>query len=170
MLDPHEVTSPAGISVTIKSDEPGGKFNDPKSPGTWIVFHGSPQRVKEQIIEVFDLPEESLSRPLYDLTNEATKLYKGVMSVGSTLGGTVIRPGTEAAPAGGQGQSAPAQSNSDEAEAESKRLLAALEAATTVQEVKEVWARNQEAFKAPALMEAYMARGKAIKEGRKPLD
>lgn len=173
--DPHE---PGGISVTIKGDEPGGKFNDPKSPGTWLVFHGSPARIREQLIDVFALDAEACAgRPLYDLVNEATVLFKaaanaskGVTSNG--LGGKVLSSSPssstgsgdvwdQAAAQQGQSQSAPAAEKEDV-----DPILSALEACRTVPEVQQVWAENQSAFNSNAeYMAAYKARGKALSQG-----
>ncbi len=172
MSDPHEQ---GGISVTIKGDEPGGKYNDAKKPGTWIVFHGSPARIKEQICEVFEI--EAGERPLYDLINEATDMFKASATVSQSLGGRVLSQGggasvqqqvqgdggdvwAQAAAAQGQQQSAPpAEEKKDDVDP----ILAALETCKSVAEVQQVWAENQSAFNSnPAYMEAYKAKGKAL--------
>lgn len=173
MSDPHE---PGGISVTIKGDEPGGKYNDAKKPGTWIVFHGSPAKIREQICEVFQI--EGADRPLYDLINEATDLFKASATVSSNLGGRVLDAGSgqqQQSSGGGDvwAQAAAAKQdsppwNQQQQQQEEKKedvdpILAALEACTTVAEVQQVWAENQSAFNnTPAYMEAYKARGKAL--------
>lgn len=176
-----------GISVTIKGDEPGGKFNDPKSPATWLVFHGSPTLVKDQIIEVFDLDASTKDRPLYDVVNEATKLFKAVNSVGTQLGGTVLnsgnKPATSAplpvgssfgggdranddvwAKAASGNTPAPAGPPWEEEKTEDKDpVLTALANCQTVKDVMQVWAENQTAFNSnPAYMEAYKSRGKEL--------
>jgi hypothetical protein len=167
MSDPHEQS---GISVTIKGDEPGGKYNDPKSPGTWIVFHGTPARVREQIIEVFELPAEASERPLFDLVNEATKLFKGAANVSKTLGGTVLNDGQGGGsqPASGDvwDQAAAARNGATQQQEEKPAadpILTALENCKTVAEVQQVWAENQAAFNAnPDYMAAYKAKGKSL--------
>jgi hypothetical protein len=174
-----------GISVTIKGDEPGGKFNDAKSPSTWIVFHGSVGQVKEQIIEAFGMEAGAIDKTLLDLQNEATKMFKAVNTVGSQLGGTVLSKGKAAAPAaapaapstpvedkGGNDVWAKAAESGppwkteaeEKAEAEAKDpILTALDGCQSVAEVQQVWAENQAAFNAnPAYMDAYKARGKAL--------
>lgn len=161
MSDPH---SEGGISVTIKGNEPGGKFNDAKVPGTWIVFHGSPARVKEQIIEVFSLTEE-LDRPLFDIVNEATELFKASGTVTGQLGGRVLSDGQSSGPAWQEAQSSPATPAAPEKTDEEKqveRLTAEVEKATSGDELKQLWARNQEAFKNEGLMDAWKAKGKAL--------
>jgi hypothetical protein len=171
MSDPHE---PGGISVTIKGDEPGGKYNDAKKPGTWIVFHGSPAKIREQICEVFEI--DGADRPLYDLINEATDTFKASATVSSGLGGRVLSQGNGGASAqqqpqsdGGdvwsqaaaaQGQQAPPQ---QEAKEDKDPILAVIEQCKTVAEVQQVWAENQAAFNDnPAYMAAYKAKGKAL--------
>jgi len=93
MSDPFGTS---GISVTIKGDEPGGKFNDPKSPGTWIVFHGTVTSVREQIIEAFAMDESAGMLSLNDLQAEATKIFKAVNAVTKDLGGKVLSDGKDA--------------------------------------------------------------------------
>jgi hypothetical protein len=171
MSDPHE---PGGISVTIKGDEPGGKYNDAKKPGTWIVFHGSPAKIREQICEVFQI--DGGDRPLYDLINEATDTFKASATVSSSLGGRVLSQGNGGASAeqqvqgdGGDvwAQAAAAKAQQPQQPQESKEdvdpILAALETCKSVAEVQQVWAENQAAFNSnPAYMEAYKAKGKAL--------
>lgn len=170
----------SGISVTLKSDEPGGKFNDPKSPGTWIVFHGTPSSVKDQIIEVFDLDAAAKERPLYDIVNEATKLFKAVNAVGGQLGGTVLSKGNDVRPGGAAEQAKPeggtdgvwaqAEGNTsttppweEEKKDDVDPILAALENCKTVADVQQIWAENQSAFNSnPDYMSAYKTRGKAL--------
>ncbi len=168
MSSPHET---GGISVTIKSDEPGGKFNDPKSPGTWIVFHGSPARVREQIVEVFNLGEAALKEPLYSVVNEATKLFKTVSNVGQILGGTVLssgntEPTTAPSSSGGdvwsQVSSAKAASE-QQAEPPADPVLTAITAAKEIAELQQIWAENQSLFtEGSEYMAAYKARGKEL--------
>jgi hypothetical protein len=167
--DPHEN---GGISVTIKGDEPGGKFNDPKSPGTWIVFHGTPAKVKEQICEVFDLDyTANHQRPLHALVLEATALFKATGNVSQSLGGTVLDPGSSAPANGAQGGSGDVWDQVAKAKSEPKEpvdeLLAQIEAAKTVAEVQQIWAENQKAFEDDKYMDAYRAKGKALQaEGK----
>lgn len=172
MSDPHE---PGGISVTIKGDEPGGKYNDAKKPGTWIVFHGSPAKIREQIIEVFQI-ENGADRPLYDLINEATDLFKASATVSQNLGGRVLDKGNgQSLPVGSSfgggdrggdvwSQAAAAQQQApQETKEDVDPILAALENCKSVAEVQQVWAENQGAFNSnPDYMAAYKAKGKAL--------
>lgn len=183
MSDPHE---PGGISVTIKGDEPGGKYNDPKKPGTWLVFHGSPAKIREQICEVFQI--EAGDRPLYDLINEATDIFKSSATVSSGLGGRVLDSGkgsslpqgssfgggdrandtggdvwAQAAAKQGQQQQQQPAAEQQKSEEDVDPILAALENCKSVAEVQQVWAENQSAFNSnPDYMAAYKAKGKAL--------
>lgn len=164
--DPNEI---GGISVTIKGDEPGGKFNDAKSPGTWIVFHGTPAKVKEQIVEVFAMDAAALERPLYEVANDATALFKAAANVKTTLDGKVLNPGPQAAgnataaPSGDVWAQANAARNSSSAPAEAvDPLLVSIENCKTVAELQQLWAENQAAFGDAKYMDPYRIKGKAL--------
>jgi hypothetical protein len=151
--------TPGTISVTIKGDEPGGKYNDAKSPGTWIVFHGSIVAVKEQIVEAFDYEADAVNRPLYDLVNEATKSFKAINAVGTQLGGTVLSKGGEDK-AQADSPTEPAKSDEDDA---TKPIKAMIENATSRDGLKQLWAENKAVFDAnPSLMDEWKAKGKSL--------
>lgn len=153
--DPNE---PGRISVTLKQD---GK------DGTWLVMHGSPAEVRAQIAEVFDLNEEQSDGPLFDLINEATRLYKAAGNVSSGLGGRVVGGSNGSARSGSGSAWAQAAGNGAEAEPEADpniaRVEAGIEAATTRDGLREFYARNEAVFKAnPELVDAYKAKGKSL--------
>ena len=151
-MDPHE---PGRISVTLKSD---GK------DGTWIVFHGNAAEIRSQIVHAFDLQEEA-DAPLYDLINEATRIYKAASNTSSALGGRVLSRNAESTPAGGGsawdrvGNGAPAE---PEVDPNIARLLGEIEAATTVDALRELYARNAAHFTDADLMSAWQAKGKSL--------
>jgi len=156
MGDPNE---PGRISVTMKADS---------REGTWIVFHGSPAEVRDQIIDVFALTEEETDGPLYDLINEATRLYKAAGNVNSTLGGRVVggtksettKSGSAWDRAAGNGGNAPAE---PEVDPNVVRLTNAIEGATDVTTLKELYARNKAHFDGNAeLFAAWQAKGKSL--------
>lgn len=168
--DPHE---PGGISVTIKGDEPGGKYNDAKTPGTWVVFHGSPAKVKEQICEFFGLEfSENYQRPLFDLVNEATNLFKAAANASRTLGASVLTKsdGTPAQSSSDvwqqaqQGETSPPWPTEEKkAEPKVDPVIAAIEGCSSVADLQQVWAENQDAFNAnPSYMDTYKAKGRAL--------
>lgn len=160
MSDPHES---AGISVTIKQDEPGGKFNDAKSPGSWIVFHGTPAKIAEQIKEVFDLPIDGV--PLYELTQQATELFKATSNVRQGLGIKTVGKTTGAAPEASQ-VAAEAPATQAAAPAAEDPLLAALKGAQSRAELKTLRAENQAAFNEnPEYLATWKSRGKELPAG-----
>jgi hypothetical protein len=155
--DPHERGD--GISVTLKQD---GK------DGTWLVFHGSAARVREQIIEVFPGIDETGDAPLFDLINEATRLYKAAGNINSTLGGRVVGSKGKSESNGATGSAWDrAAGNTADAEPEVDpnvaRIEAAIEEATDVASLKELYARNKVHFENhPDLLTAYKTKGKAL--------
>lgn len=158
MSNPHE---PGRISVTLKQD---GK------DGTWLVFHGSAAEVRGQITDTFVMEDDG-SAPLYDLINEATRLYKASGNVTSALGGRVIKGGdsNDAKQSGtgsawdraaGNGAETPTE---PEVDPNVVRLTAEIEAVTEVPALKELYARNKAVFDAnPDLIAAYKAKGKSL--------
>lgn len=145
MSDPNERS---GISVTLKQD---GK------DGTWIVFHGSPERVGEDIAQTFGMsPETVADMDLVGQVVEATRVYKGMATVGRVLGGRQTKGGSEAW----------AQAR-DAAPAEPARdpLYVDIEEQTSVDGLKKLWAENRATFDNDAeLFAAWKAKGKSIKE------
>lgn len=156
MGDPHK---PGYMSVTIKSD---GK------DGTWMVFHGTVAEIRRQIVEVFDLTQEGDEQaPLYDLVNEATRLYKASGNLNSALGGRVIGSGSSAKTSSGGGGSAWEKAantpQEDAVDINVVRLTKAIEAATDVASLKEIFARDKAHFDAnPDLLAEWKAKGKAL--------
>lgn len=157
MSDPYERDN---ISITMKQD---GK------DGTWIVFHGSPAKVREQVIEVFQL-ENEWETPLFDLINAATRLYKSTGNISSQLGGRVITKTDRTSESGNQssgsawdragGSSEPAE---PEVDPNVVRLSGAIESAQTRAELKELFARNKAVFDANAdLTDEWKSKGKSL--------
>lgn len=143
---------PGRISVTLK-----GEGRD----ATWIVFHGSPGEVRAQVMEVFDLPDESSKQSLADLINEATSLYRATGNVSNRLGGRTLGGGASAwdRTSNGNGGSTP----QPEVDPNKVRVEAAIDAAATRDELKELYARNEAVFSAHAdLLVAYKAKGKSL--------
>ena len=171
MSDPHETGD--GISVTLKQDEPGGKFNDAKSPGAWIVFHGSPARVEEQILETFGLPKSET--PLYELVQQANELFKATSNVRQGLGGkplatseasNVVPFKKKSADAGADEVFKQAAEGNVEQPPAADPILEAIEAASTIEGITRVRAENAEAIKPGSdYWDAYVAKGKALKNG-----
>lgn len=148
MSDPNQTRE---VSVTIKHD---GKDS------TWLVFRGSVEAVREQIIECFGMTEtEGLT--LHELSVEATRLVKATSQVANGLGGRVLKGGSQSAFAQARegGGSAPAPAKEDE----DVPLKGMIEAATSVAALKTLWAENKAAFDAdPELFAAWKAKGKSL--------
>ena len=157
MSDPHEK---ATIGVAIKVPESKRYAGD--SP--WFTPNGSVAAVREMILEAFGIDDEG--QTLFDLTMQAQGLANSVSrnpDVG--LGAKVLgKPAGKAAEKPQESAEAPAkEAPAQEAE---DPILAALKAATTLDEVKTIRAENQQAFADNAdYLAAWKARGRAIKNG-----
>lgn len=163
-----------GVTVTIKY---GAGFDQP-----WLVFRGLPQEVRDDLIESFGLDRaENLKIPLSGVVLNATQVAHAKGSIGSTLGATSVSESasdsTSAKP------SAPASTN-DEAQADpwasateaaqeaaakeeaadpNKILRDTIDGISSLDDLKALWADNQEAFKDAELLAHWKARGKALK-------
>lgn len=126
----------------------------------WLVFKGTPERVKEQIVVAFGTDvEEAEGLTLAELVVNVTKTAQGARTASAGLGGTVIKQG---------GWARAAQEEAAPAEPAVNPLFAKVEALTAIEGpggLKDLYARNADAFKADAeLMAAWTAKGKALKE------
>ena len=148
---PHE---PGRISVTLKSD---GR------DGTWIVFHGNAGEIRRQLIATFDI-EDAEGAPLFDLINEATRIYKSTGNVSAGLGGRVVGKKSDGNAATGSAWDKVAEGEKPEPEVDPNiaRLTAAIEAATTTDALRDLYARNAAHFANPDLLAAWQAKGKAL--------
>lgn len=167
MSDPH---TPRDVGVTLKFPESKRYAND----NPWITFRGTPQSIREDILAVMGWNPADNELGLAALVLNAQREVTALATVANGMGGRVISEGSgkpagpawEAA-AGGSSDpwAAPAADkppSKSEAEIEVERLTAEVAATTTVADLQQLWARNQEAFKDAALMEAYKAKGKAL--------
>ena len=160
MSDPNRER---GLSVTIKFPE-SARY---KADNPWMVFHGSPATIREDIIDAFNLGDEAKELALHELVQEAQSIVTGMGNAASGLGGRVLSPGSGSAWSQAQsGQRAEKAPEKSPEEIEVERLTAAVEAVTTVADLQQLWARNQAPFAAnEALMTAYKAKGKALSAG-----
>lgn len=164
MSSSSEEIAGRGVGVTIKY---GKGYEE-----TWATFRGLSREVRDDIIEFFGIDSASVTGlTLSDVVLNATNIAHAKGNLGAKLGATSIPKGDAVnKPAGqpdeAQGMSA-WESGTAEAAAEqanpNAELYKALEAATTVDDVKQLWAKNQATFAADAeLTAAYKARGKAL--------
>ena len=137
-------------SVTLK----GGKgFEEP-----WIVVRGTPAECREQLVEIFgydksQAPQLSLS----SLVRNASADFHSLGPVAQVLGGRVVSE----EPGGDWPQTEVPAEPSKPAEPESP-VIAAINAATTKQELQQLFVKFQTAFADPAVQEAAKARRAAI--------
>lgn len=153
-----------GIQVTIKY---GKGYEE-----TWVSFAGLPDEIREDIVQYFDLDPSSIEGlSLSEVVVTATNLAHAKGTLASTFGATVIPPGQEYKPAATSkpqgdvwesvGQAAQAQASP--AEPEKNPMLAVIEAETTVDGLKRLYAENPQAFQDAEVLAAWKARGKALK-------
>ena len=150
-----------GMSVTLKFPE-SARY---KADNPWMVFHGSPASIREDIIASFGMDADGGGLTLPELVQEAQTIVTAMANAASGLGGRVLSEGRGKGSAWSQaqsGQRAEKAPEKSDAELEAERLLGEVEKVTSVADLQQLWARNQEAFKADALMAAYKARGKAL--------
>ena len=145
MTNPHEENK---VTATIKHQ---GK------DAPWLVFHGSVQGIKDNLIEAFTMSDEAKELNLHELVLDAQRMVAGSGVASSVLGGRPTRtnPSTTAAYAAAE---------STPAEPVVNPLFAAIEAAESGDDLKVLYSKNKAEFEAtPEIMAAANARGKAIK-------
>lgn len=154
------------VTVTIKY---GKDFSD-----SWAVFRGSVEGVRANIIAYFGFDGAKLAgNTLNEVVVMATSHAHGMRTAGASLGATVLpSQRTESAAPATTGTAtveteAPATAGDvwgeDSADAGPNPLFAQVEAITSIDDLKRLWAENQAAFAEGELLEAYKAKGKALK-------
>lgn len=161
--DPYR---PGKIGVTIKVPESKRYAGD----NPWFVFEGTDATtVRNKIGDVFGIEVENLT--LSAVVIEAQRLATGLGAVAHGLGGRVLDDGKASAPAASS--EAPAASGGSvfqqaqagqtaAPKADEDPILTAIEGAKTVEELKQIWAENQEAFADAKYMDPWKAKGKAL--------
>lgn len=155
--------SERGISITLKYPKP--KYQD----APWIVFHGTPAEVREDIIAAFAWDGETVTDlNLHEVTLKAQEAIQGAGNVANTLGGKVLSDGG-GQPQGvwsqaGSGASAQAEGAEEQPPADPTAWLKVeIEKSTGIAALQRLWADNKAAFSEhPELMDAYKAKGKAL--------
>jgi hypothetical protein len=142
MGDPDKTT---GLSITLKQE---GR------DGMWMVFHGLPHNIREDIIVTFGLDGAKYADyTLHDLALEAQRLYRGMGNVSTILGGQSVpdvhKGSTEAKAAADAKEENP--------------LLALIEACESVAELQALYKRNVDEFKGNGeLLSAWKGKGKSL--------
>ncbi|GAA0967350.1 hypothetical protein [Actinocorallia libanotica] len=159
------------VSVTIKY----GKEEDEPC----AVFEGTPQQIREDIIEYFGMPRESVEGlPLNEVVVNATRTAQALDLIRSQLGGVII-PQPEAKPASGPEPADPWAAASGTAKSDppwdpdpapnaeppnpNAWILGEIEKQTTVEGLKKLWAENQAMFADSSVLAAWKARGKSLR-------
>ena len=159
MSDPH---APRRVSATIKFPE-SARY---KSDNPWLVFEGSVESVREQIIEAFNYGEDAKKLTLAELVSNAQQDTTALGNAAAGLGGRAIpqdKEGDRTSSSKRQSEKSPEAAEEEKAKGVESELLQQIEDCTTRAEVKAVWAKNKAEFAAsPDLMAAYKARGKAL--------
>jgi len=130
------------ITITIKY---GKGYED-----SWAVFRGSADEVQQDIVRFFGFDRESVTGlNLSDLVVEATQTAQATTMVVRGLDARIIP----------QPAAASASTPSDPFSS----LLEEIRQCASTDALKELWATNQAAFTDPAVMDAWKARGRALK-------
>ncbi|MFE0771952.1 hypothetical protein [Streptomyces sp. NPDC058861] len=146
------------IGVTIKY---GKSYED-----TWAVFRGTVRQVRELICDYFGFEcKDDTGLSLSDLVVNATSLAHGKGNVASILDARIISESPAGTPANDPWAAASAAKSEQAAGNESAWILDEIKKASSVDELKKLWASNQSMFADPAVMSAYKARGSALKNG-----
>lgn len=143
----------AGQSVTATVDIPyGPTAGDPR-----VSLQGAERGVVDAIGTAFGFDRNSVSgMSIHDAVLEASRIARSAMLVTTELGGRVVPQ------AGEQGEpSRPAATETPNGGAD--WLLGQIAACNTVEELRRLWAENQAAFANPVVMDAWKARGRALK-------
>ncbi|MEU3265132.1 hypothetical protein [Streptomyces bacillaris] len=146
------------IGVTIKY---GKGYED-----TWAVFRGSVGQVRELICDYFGFEckyETGLS--LSDLVVNATNLAHGKGNVASILDARIISEAPAQTAESDPWTAASAPQEEQSTSNTSAWILGEIEKQASIADLQKLWASNQAMFADPAVMTAYKARGRALKNG-----
>ncbi|MFJ8583572.1 hypothetical protein ACIRD2_02790 [Streptomyces sp. NPDC093595] len=142
------------VTVTIKSG--------PERDDWAAAFKGAAYEVYDDVATFFGFERESVTTlSLHELVSEASKTAQGVATVVRDLGATVVPSAQPAAP--GEDPWAAAQTAPAREQGSAASLLEQINACATTDDLKRLWARNQDAFADQAVMDAWKARGRALK-------
>jgi len=141
-------------SLTIKYD---GTYAAP-----WLVLKGHPSNVRSQLIQAFGYEEDALEG--VTLAELAAKAAIDAAAMYALAGGGATpeprhkRPAAKPTPPWDEPKAA------SEGDADTKRVLALIEASTDADELKRAWATNEQSFDGnKALQSAYKAKAKLLK-------
>ncbi|MEU7643372.1 hypothetical protein [Streptomyces huasconensis] len=114
-----------------------------------LSFNGAVAEVRDDIATSFGFDSNSVTAlNLHELVAEAAQLAQGTTTVMEGLGEAHVVPHDE-------DRGVPAQSPANP-------VLDQIAACATVDDLRRLWATNQDAFSDPAVMDAWKARGRAL--------
>ncbi|MGA5019234.1 hypothetical protein ACPCAA_17680 [Streptomyces griseoincarnatus] len=146
------------IGVTIKY---GRGYED-----TWAVFRGTVPQVRQLICDYFGFEcKDETGLSLSDLVVNATNLAHGKGNVASILDARVVPETPAQEPANDVWAAASASKTEQTSDNKSAWILGEIEKANSLDGLKKLWAANQAMFADSAVMDAYKARGRALKNG-----
>ena len=141
-----------GLTVTVKY---GKGYEE-----TWVVFRGSIATIRRDVIMYFGLDGVSMTdMTLSEVVINVTQLAHAKGNVAAALGGVVIVKQAEA-PVEQQGAAGDVWG--DEPVPVGNPILAAIDAITTITDLKLLWSNNQSEFADSAVMDAWKVKGKAL--------
>lgn len=147
--NPNEV---AGLSVTLKAD---GR------DGMWMVFHGSPSAIRENLIEAFNFTDTD-DQTLVDIAVQANGHYKGVTNAAAKLGAKPSSTGAWTNAARDADKTDPTAEGSEAPPA--RTLLDDLADCTDLTSHRQLWAEHRSEFEGDeGLMEAWKNRGRELR-------
>ncbi|EFL15308.1 hypothetical protein [Streptomyces sp. C] len=156
--EPVTSSADGSIGVTIKY---GAGYAD-----TWAVFRGSVEQVRTQICGFFGFEcKDWTGLSLSDLVVNATNLAHGKGNIASILDARIISDAPAPTPENDPWAAASASTPEQPTANKSAWILGEIEKAPSLDELKKLWAANQAMFEDPAVMAAYKARGRALKNG-----
>ena len=144
-------------SLTLKL---GGGYEAP-----WLVFKGTPSGIRRQLLAAFgaeDSQEGNLIELAARLSVDAQAAYT-LASGGAQQLTDRRRASYKKAATQPEQPKTPEQESAAEADRNVERLISAISEATTPQELKLVWAKNQEFFSDKRLQNAYKAKSTELK-------
>lgn len=149
-----------GVTVTLKEPQSKQYAND----GTWIIFHGTPEEIRRDLIAVYGIEVEG-EPTLYDLATQAKSIQEASRAAGKTLG---ARSTSSEAPTGDVWDKAQKGSPEKEPEpelTEAEKILALISDQTSVEDVRKLYTRNEELIKNDeTLLNAWKAKGRELSE------
>lgn len=139
---------------------------------TWVVFRGTPAELRADIMDYFGMdPATQAGLSLSSIVTNATQVAHGKGLIATSLGATVVEETTTEAPAKPTSDPWAAAAGTqvhtvaDQAPAKEDPnawILGEIEKQTTVQGLKELWAKNQSFFADQGVMAAWKAKGKSL--------